>query len=93
MYTLAFGRPPFESKDVKETYKKIKSGIFSFPENPSVSPNIKNVILSALQKEPHKRPTSKELQTFDFFVGVNLTRQPSVSFRTQASVSVAKDEK
>lgn len=51
------------------------------------------MILSTLQKEPHKRPNSKELQDFDFFVGVNLSRQPSVSFRTQASVSIAKDEK
>ena len=31
MYTLVYGRPPFESKDVKETYKKIKSAVFTFP--------------------------------------------------------------
>lgn len=41
MYTLTFGRPPFESKDVKETYKKIKSGIFSYPDTLSVSNSLK----------------------------------------------------
>jgi polo-like kinase 1 len=37
MYTLVYGRPPFESKDVKETYKKIKTGVFCFPDTLSVS--------------------------------------------------------
>jgi hypothetical protein len=26
------GRPPFESQEVKNTYKKIKAGVFKFPE-------------------------------------------------------------
>jgi polo-like kinase 1 len=50
MYTLAFGRPPFESKDVKETYKKIKSVSYSFPENTSVSTPLKGLITAILQK-------------------------------------------
>lgn len=57
-YTLAFGRPPFESKDVKETYKKIKAGVFTFPSDMNPTPSFKQVILSCLEKEPHLRPTS-----------------------------------
>ncbi len=34
MYTLAFGRPPFESPDVKETYRKIRTGLYEFPDLP-----------------------------------------------------------
>jgi serine/threonine protein kinase len=59
MYTLIYGRPPFESKDVKETYKKIKSGIFTFPDNLTVSQSLKDLIVGALQKDPAKRPTVK----------------------------------
>lgn len=33
------------------------------------------------------------MKTFDFFVGVNLSRQPSVSFKAQTSLSITKDEK
>lgn len=57
MYTLVYGRPPFESKDVKETYKKIKSGVFSFPDTLSVSQSLKDLILGTLQRDPVKRPT------------------------------------
>ena len=65
--------------------------MFSFPENVTTSHCFQQMIQSTLQKEPYRRPTSEELKKFEFFVGVSLTRQPSVSFRT--SVSVAKDEK
>ena len=33
LYTMLNGRPPFESQEVKYTYRKIKSASFSFPEN------------------------------------------------------------
>jgi len=30
LYALLYGRPPFETSDVKKTYKRIKEGQFSF---------------------------------------------------------------
>jgi polo-like kinase 1 len=33
LYTMLYGRPPFESQDVKMTYKKIKSVTYSFPDH------------------------------------------------------------
>lgn len=50
IYTLVYGRPPFESKDVKDTYKKIKDCTFSFPENVYSSNNLKVLVSSILQK-------------------------------------------
>lgn len=50
IYTLVYGRPPFESKDVKDTYKKIKDCSFSFPENVYSSNNLKVLVSSILQK-------------------------------------------
>ena len=38
IYTLMIGKPPFETNDVKTTYKKIKQNNYSFPENPKISP-------------------------------------------------------
>jgi polo-like kinase 1 len=55
-YTLAYGRPPFESKDIKETYKKIKAGLYSFPDSLTISNSLKQVVIACLSKEPHKRP-------------------------------------
>ena len=36
LYTLLYGRPPFESPEVKQTYKKIKACQYHFPENVAV---------------------------------------------------------
>lgn len=92
VFTLIYGRPPFESKDVKDTYKKIKEVSYTFPDHVSASANLKHLVSSILQKDPHKRPTIKELKGFDFFTEVSLTRQPSISFIAQRSMSANKDD-
>ncbi len=51
------------------------------------------LVSSILQKEPHKRPTIKDLKGYDFFNEVNLPRQPSISFTTQRSYSATKDDR
>lgn len=33
LYTMLVGRPPYESKDIKATYKRILANDFSFPEH------------------------------------------------------------
>ena len=52
MYTLLIGTPPFESKDVKSTYKRILCNSFSFPTHIHVSEDAKSLIRSILQV-PH----------------------------------------
>ncbi len=37
MYTLLIGKPPFETNDVKTTYKRIKMNAYSFPEHIIIS--------------------------------------------------------
>ena len=49
LYTLLVGKPPFESKDVKATYKRILSNSYSFPEHNSISAEAKTLITSLLQ--------------------------------------------
>lgn len=44
IYTLLFGRPPFETSDVKKTYKRIKMNDFSFPENSDVLEEARDLI-------------------------------------------------
>mmetsp|Transcript_21031 Transcript_21031/g.18659 ORF Transcript_21031/g.18659 Transcript_21031/m.18659 type:complete len:118 (+) Transcript_21031:428-781(+) len=33
IYTLLIGKPPFETSDVKTTYKKIRLNSYTFPDN------------------------------------------------------------
>lgn len=49
IYTMIVGRPPFECKDVKSTYKKILSNSFTYPELVPVSDGAKTIIQEILQ--------------------------------------------
>jgi len=44
IYTLLIGKPPFETPDVKITYRRIKSGNYEFPDNINVSNKAKDLI-------------------------------------------------
>jgi polo-like kinase 1 len=67
MYTMLFGRPPFETADVKLTYKRIKMNSYRFPENIEVNENAKKLIESILVLDPAKRPSLDEIAQHDFF--------------------------
>jgi polo-like kinase 1 len=49
MYTLLIGKPPFQSKDVKSTYKRIVANQYSYPDDVYVSQDAKDLIALMLQ--------------------------------------------
>ena len=67
IYTLLIGKPPFETRDVKTTYGKIKNADFIFPENSKISQSAKNLIKKILVVEPKKRPSLNDILLDDFF--------------------------
>ena len=67
VYTLIIGKPPFETHDVKTTYKRIKMNNYSFPEGAVISEAAKNLITEILVTDPSKRPTLDQILTHDFF--------------------------
>ena len=67
VYTLIIGKPPFETQDVKTTYKRIKMNNYSFPEGAVISEAAKNLITEILVTDPSKRPTLDQILTHDFF--------------------------
>ena len=67
IYTLLCGKPPFETKDVKTTYGKIKSADYKFPEHCKISKEAKNLIKKILVVEPKNRPSLKDILLDDFF--------------------------
>jgi len=66
IYTLIIGKPPFETTDIKLTYKKIKENDFSFPDNAPISENAKDLIKKILITEPEKRLTLDEILMHPF---------------------------
>ena len=70
-YTLLVGKPPFETADVKTTYKRIKMNAYSFPDNIMVSDLSKDLICRILITDPAKRLTLTQLQNHEFFHQTN----------------------
>lgn len=66
LYALVVGKPPFETPEVKMTYEKIRKGIYSFPEQVSLSDNVKNIITKIFNLDPSKRPTLDEISEHPF---------------------------
>lgn len=50
IYTLLVGKPPYESKDVKSTYKRILANSFSFPDTQQpICDHAKGLVRNILQ--------------------------------------------
>lgn len=61
IYTLIIGRPPFETNDVKTTYKRIRQNNYQFPDTVQISPQAKDLIQRILNNDPTRRPGLDEI--------------------------------
>lgn len=67
-YTLVIGRPPFQTKDVKEIYKRIRDNQYEFPSDRQVSHSAQLLIQQILTTDPQARPTLHEILDHAFFI-------------------------
>lgn len=49
LYTMLVGRPPYESTDVKSTYRRILANVYTFPDSVPVSDSAKDLVGRLLQ--------------------------------------------
>jgi len=61
MYTLIIGRPPFETNDVKTTYKRIRQNNYTFPDTVQITPQAKDLIQRILNNDPTRRPSLDDI--------------------------------
>ena len=67
LYTFVVGKPPFETNDIKTTYRRIRMNAYSFPEHVPLSEDVKNLISSILITDPTARPTLDQILSHPFF--------------------------
>lgn len=67
-YTLVVGRPPFQTKDVKAIYKRIRDNQYEFPADREVSIDARELIQQILTTDPRARPTLHEILEHAFFM-------------------------
>ncbi|MCI4380661.1 hypothetical protein PGIGA_G00242560 [Pangasianodon gigas] len=66
MYTLLQGKPPFETNNLKETYRCIKEARYSLPS--SLSLPARQLIASMLSRDPADRPRLDEIAQHEFLL-------------------------
>ena len=66
IYTLIIGKPPFETTDVKTTYKRIRLNNYSFPDHVTISDQARDLIQKILNNDPTKRPSLDEMLQHEF---------------------------
>ncbi|TDL22776.1 Pkinase-domain-containing protein [Rickenella mellea] len=67
LYTLVVGRPPFQTKDVKTIYKRIRNNEYEFPSDREVSVDARELVQQILTPLPQERPTLHEILDHTFF--------------------------
>eukprot|EP00826_Nyctotherus_ovalis_P020241 TRINITY_DN1633_c0_g6_i3.p1 TRINITY_DN1633_c0_g6~~TRINITY_DN1633_c0_g6_i3.p1 ORF type:complete len:435 (-),score=96.87 TRINITY_DN1633_c0_g6_i3:107-1411(-) len=72
LYTLLIGKPPFETQDVKATYKRIKMNLYTFPETVNISDEAKDLVHKILSSDPLKRPKCEEILAHPFFTSTKI---------------------
>jgi len=66
IYTLIIGKPPFETTDVKATYRRIRQNSYSFPDHINISDAARDLITRILTGDPKRRPNLDEIMAHDF---------------------------
>ncbi|KAM9008195.1 serine/threonine-protein kinase PLK3 [Ara ararauna] len=77
MYTLLCGNPPFETSDLKETYRCIKQVEYTLPVFLSLP--AKHLIAGILRRNPQDRLTLEEILDHEFFKGYTPEKLPPSS--------------
>ncbi|KAG6902159.1 hypothetical protein C0995_003633 [Termitomyces sp. Mi166 len=67
LYTLVIGRPPFQTSEVKEIYKRIRNNEYDFPPERRISAHVQVLIQQILTPNPQERPTLHEIVEHPFF--------------------------
>lgn len=92
---MLLGRPPFETTNLKETYRCIREARYSLPS--SLSLQAKQLIANLLAKIPEDRPNLDHILRHDFFTQVrhHCMHLPAYLFQSlgaHLSVNVPSDE-
>lgn len=91
LYTLVCGRPPFESSEVKQTYKKIRAGTYQFPDHINLGEPLKDFVKKCLKVPPQERMNLDQMLSHEFLGSHPLPeRMPSSTLVCPPTMAFAK---
>ena len=75
MFTLLSGKPPFETRNIQETYRRIKRISYKWPSHTNdISFNAKDLVSRILTVDPSKRPNLMQIIRHPFFTKMNVLK-------------------
>ncbi|KAK7588124.1 hypothetical protein V9T40_005369 [Parthenolecanium corni] len=77
LYAFVFGKLPFYDESVLTLYNMIKTEPVVFPDSPTISSSLKDLILRILDKDPSSRITLPEIKVHDWVTQNGLAPLPS----------------
>lgn len=83
LYTLLIGKPPFETADVRSTYRRIRSNAYFFPEGVPISEEAADLIRRVLRTEPELRPSLDGMLKHPFFTRFDAPEKAAISVAYQ----------
>jgi len=86
LYTLLIGRPPFETSNVRTTYRRIRTTTYSFPAEVPLSREARSLISRILTELPSDRPSLDEIRSHCFFTANTVPKRLSTSTLTTQPV-------
>lgn len=97
MYTLLFGRPPFETSSIDSTYRRIRNNEYHMSSSANVTEPARDLIRWMLAAKPADRPTMEQIIGHSFFSGFtpetlsrsSLTKIPTFPEGAVSAASVA----
>ena len=75
IYTLIIGRPPFETEDVKETYKRIQDNNYNFPNHIYISAEGRDIVEKILIMNPVDRLNLEGMRNHPFMNNTPIPKQ------------------
>lgn len=66
-YTLLIGHPPFQRKEIAETYRKIQMAHYEFPQEVPVANAARDLITRLLHADPQARPKVADIRGHEYF--------------------------
>lgn len=90
LYAMYYGKPPFDSSEVKTTYRNIKARSFTFPAGVTISKAAKSLINRCLSADPQKRPSCYDILNDEFIKApVPLPVAPVLNHNANSSCSTS----
>eukprot|EP00937_MAST-01D_sp_MAST-1D-sp2_P002932 g2932.t1 len=74
LYTFIIGRPPYETTDVKATYRRIRKNQYVFPAEKPMSGEAKALVRRILKLQPDQRPSLESMRGDVYFTHGQIPR-------------------